>query len=152
MKTKTEMRVAIARDVIAQLNAALLIATEGTYTGGMLSDARDAGVRDRESLQPYLLRQIRKPCEVCALGAGVISLVRLNNEVLMGDGLDVYENLIPFFTEGQLNMLEDLFETFDGRVELVWMDPEARLRWLWNYVADNPDFTPEDMRHDARNA
>lgn len=145
MKTKKQMRRAIARDVILQLNEKQLIPTPGTYTGRMMGSAMEAGVKVHCSLQPYLLKKRRKPCTVCALGAGLVAMVRLENKLALHEYFDIHERLNAYFSLTQINTIENLFEGFGDRPELLHLDPEARLRWLWSYVAKHPGFTAKQM-------
>lgn len=147
MKNKIQMRRAIARDVIKQLNAKQLVAECMTYTGNMMAEARAAGFQRGDSLQKYLLRKQRKPCTVCAIGAGIVAQVRLENKVEVGAWLDPHDTLSKYFTHNQVNALENVFENCVSRfgINLEQVNPETRLRFLWSYVARHPGFTAAQL-------
>ena len=113
MKTKlskSQMRVAIAKDVIKQLKAGVYIpagtyfwvATEGTFSG-LLSN---------ENVQEEVLKL--QDCKVCAIGAAFVSGVRLFDGI-SGKNWDIYKgsNSVgaqSFFTRKQLCNMEEWFE------------------------------------------
>lgn len=83
--TKMQMRRAIARDVIKQLGAALLVPAQGTYINTNAGPFHQ--VEYGADMQPVLLKTKRQPCMVCALGAGVVASIRLENNYYKGDEL-----------------------------------------------------------------
>jgi hypothetical protein len=98
--TKAEKRVAIAKDVLAQLKLGTIKSTPGTYTSITRTD--DDG-------------QIQK-CEACALGA--LFACATVREVVE-DGRDTMENesswemrekLAPYFSADQLGAIENAYE------------------------------------------
>lgn len=129
----TEMRsraIAVARDVIAQLNK-----TSGGYTPSTgtylfseytLDTSKEAG-----DLQEHLPALQEIGCTVCALGAALLSKARLYDAVpvttlrLGGDGAfsdSLYanrqvcaENLADVFSEDQITLIESAFECSDMR-------------------------------------
>lgn len=151
-KTKVQMRRAIARDVIKQLDIGLLVPTKGTYVGKLGGDAVALGVNYGDSLQPYLLRTERRPCQVCGIGAAVVAQIRLENEVTLGNlpCVNPYLLICKYFTNQQVHVLESLFEMWDGisitTTRLRAIPPADRLRFLYSYVAKNPRFTGDEIR------
>lgn len=125
--TKAERRVAIAKDVLAQLRLERYVATEGVYVDYKVAElASTAPDKPLEKLLPQV-----KSCEVCALGACFLSAVRKYNDVKAGD-IDVPETwrshtgeeytdhnfddgvmrdkLARHFTKTQTNLIESAFE------------------------------------------
>jgi hypothetical protein len=101
--------VAIAKDVLDQLNAKKYFATEGTYLGLEL-----AYKREDESLQHILEKE---SCNVCAIGATFASCVRLQNEVTVGavrnelGSVDFMSGVMRgAFTFKELSVMEAVFE------------------------------------------
>lgn len=107
-----QKRVAIAKDVIAQLNAKKIIPESGTYFA-IEDNPDDYDV----SLQKHLPKT---QCSVCALGSLFYSHVKFNNKVTYGDYLKAWtsdlivEELNNYFDFEQLGMIEYAFEGFDG--------------------------------------
>jgi len=114
--TKAEARVAIAKDVLRNLR--FLRICRGNYCTGMLS------VHDKtEQIQDHV-KEVQMKCEVCALGACVISAARLFNHLTFGEasdegfdgswfnlhGDDVYRVLRPHFGGERCNLIEHAFE------------------------------------------
>lgn len=153
-RTKLQMRVAIARDVILQLNTKQLIAEHMTYTGSLSNDALETGLSYNDSLQPYLLKKKRKPCKVCGVGAGLVAVVRIKNEFSVGDleyGLDPASELRKYFTTAQVAVIESLFESFRTCYALNGVDAENRMRFIWGYIAKRKGrFTAAQIEAEAR--
>ncbi len=114
--TKADARVAIAKDVLAALDAKKITASAGTY--GVLdlkNPVRDFSVGVREIL-PDL-----KHCNVCALGAAAIALVGRENHLAVNTYPGVteirlddyhYRSLLrEYFSGEQLAMIESAFES-----------------------------------------
>lgn len=142
-KTDKQMRVAIALDVLKQLKARKLIPTKGVYvrtTDGPLAN-QPYGV----DAQPILLNPQRKKCTVCALGAGVIAQIRLEDNYNIGDAMTTHQRLGRYFNGRQLIEIEALFEVWDTEKILGRLSKEKRLLFLWSYVSKHPDFTPEQL-------
>lgn len=142
--TKIQMRVAIARDVIKQLNTNLLDVTQGVYLDHHHGPFQ--GVGCGVDAQPLLLQPNRRPCTVCAIGAGFVALVRLENNYITGDRVSYHERLWKYFTGEQINVIEQLFEAWYSGDGLEPCTPVTRLRWIWSYVARHPKFTSEEIK------
>ena len=106
-----EKRVAIAKDVIAQLKAEKIQACSGVYI-----DIEDVPNDGNISLQKYLPET---QCEVCALGALFHSHIKYNNKVSYKDYLNestsnlIVEKLQNYFSFEQMSMIEYAFEGFN---------------------------------------
>lgn len=113
-KTKAEIRVAIAKDVIASLNK--IIPTNGIYFG--IDYRFDRTQLTKKKNSKVLAEKLKKNCEVCALGACFISAVKLTNEwdfsgLRFSGGypkLTLEAKLLDYFTQEQLELIECAFE------------------------------------------
>lgn len=110
---KSEMRVAIAKDVIKQLNAEAYEAKCGGYV------EFDESMPVVGSVQKFVKK---KTCTVCALGACFVSAVRKYNELNFEDLTDSYleggelggeikGHLARYFSDKQMALIETAFET-----------------------------------------
>jgi len=110
---KAGKRVAIAKDVIKSLSEKIIKANSGNY----ISNAR-WGLEEDDQIQGTILGG--ETCNVCAMGAILISKARLCNDVKFSDiqsttkkarkgGLIVY-NLKGLFSVKQLRLIEVAFE------------------------------------------
>ncbi len=117
--SKADARVAIAKDVLAALDAKKITASRGTY--GVLdlkNPVRGFAVGVREIL-PDL-----KSCHVCALGAAAIALVGRENYLTVNAYLGTteihlddcrYRSLLrEYFSGEQLAMIESAFESINS--------------------------------------
>lgn len=139
---KIQTRVAIARDVLLQLKLNLVKPICGTYI--QMWSGPLAELAHGTDAQPILLNRKRKPCTVCALGAGVVSLIRRENNFHVGDQITPYTRLGKYFEREQLVAIESLFEGWQCDRKLPG-NPKARMRWLWSYVAKYPRFTDKQI-------
>lgn len=116
--TKAEMRVRIAKDVIAQLKAKRIKAVAGTYGTVRFTAKQEARLYD--SAEPVDVKETLsgKRCEACALGSMFIVAVDRHNDLrLPGENLacvldrdDECDYLSRFFSREQLDMVESAFE------------------------------------------
>ena len=135
--TKKQMRIAIAKDVIAQLEAKKIIATPGSWTDdpklGSLDDFADIQLNkstlDEKVVKINACDYVNKlnKCQVCALGSLFVSSVSLYNGVSWNlrpdfdDSLmhNTFENidespLLKYFSREQLALIESTFENNEG--------------------------------------
>jgi hypothetical protein len=133
-------RVAIARDVIAQLDARLIKSSPGTY----LSTEMPAVIG--EDMRELLLEKASpdRPCKCCGIGALFVGMVRLNNHVAIdedytdylrqvGCGREAITNrLCDYFAAGLIDDIEDCFEW-----NLIHLPAEQRMRIIMQYIIDN---------------
>lgn len=154
-----EQRVAIFRDIIAQLDARTFTAKTGTYVEvPSLLDTVEESV-------------ITQPCTVCAIGAAFVSAVRLGDRLdehafgeygvesaddLSGADSPMRDHLERFFTSDDLGLLESAFEMSEGfavfnlagveaeRFGKRFQRPDDRLRAICeNGIANGGEFRPE---------
>lgn len=156
------MRVAIAKDVIAQLNSNKLIPQNFTWVDdskmGCINefiDSKVEKVKDEDfknfsvDLSEYVCNI--KKCEVCALGALFVSAVSLYEGVVVrptGEIEDynwqLFEQLdnsplVKHFTKGQLQLIESAYEG-DRGVHVAPTDTEAVIcRTFHSKYAKNKD-------------
>jgi hypothetical protein len=119
--TKDEMRVAVARDVVARLDAESLQVTKGYYARFTGSDkAAEAEIRGHAGGGAAAVADaIERRCSVCALGACLLSKLRVLGDD-PGDVVDalcegslslsVEKELAGVFTPAQQAMIECAFE------------------------------------------
>ena len=120
--SKPEQRVAIARDVIKQIDTGFYIAQQGTYLA--VGDFSKNIVSEKFDRVLGSIKRQGGNCDVCGIGACFTSLVRLGDKVNTSDLIS--ENLIEsgdnfgdtvmkyklkeVFTPVQLSMIECAFE------------------------------------------
>lgn len=131
-----EMRIAIAKDVLAQLKAKKIVATRGCWTDdpklGSIDDFASTQLEkaDKDSVEIKACDYASKvnKCRVCALGSLFLSGIRLYNGVswtlnkedaffdLSHDLFDDIEKspLNKYFSTKQLQLIEATFEDGDG--------------------------------------
>lgn len=111
-------RVAIAKDVLAQLAARKYRATCGTYVDGL--DVSQ-NVADDVQLQEIVAGQ-QESCDVCGIGSVFLSAVRLGDNLKVGDALYdrdydanfdesvMADKVREYFEPAQLALIETAFE------------------------------------------
>ncbi len=125
-----EQRIAIARDVIAQINAKKFIATNSVYAK-IASKTCSIDSQINKSLKEGKLT-----CQVCALGSLMMSHVNKTNHLTLRqlrDTEDEYElskdRLKGIFSVDQLNLIELAFEGW------IVNNENQKLRTDWGYTA-----------------
>lgn len=116
-KNVVALRMAVARDVIKSLKSGFMSATPGTYCElEMALGTVPIGQELSEHLKDV------KHCEVCAIGAAFISLVKLDNEYILTKNrlfdtgsFSINDNemrarLVAIFSAKQLAAMETAFE------------------------------------------
>jgi hypothetical protein len=133
--TPSQKRVAIAKDVIAQLDTRRLRARTMTYV--YLVGPKPKASYDQQVCDLTVGRN----CQVCALGAMFVVAVERADKLNVSDNVDFdnrfhgadgetcYSYLAQFFSTDQLHQIEAAFEGFDG------------IRWAW---AEDTDVSPEE--------
>lgn len=145
MKTMTpaQKRVAIAKDVIAQLEAGKFVATKGRF---ILPENNLSDSDNGKPLQP-LIRKMGV-CEVCAAGASVLSAVRLFNAHCVDSwkgvrySRDVMRN---WFSDNQATLIEGTFEGWDNSMFYLNHIPDGNDRLIAimkNVVRNRGTFKP----------
>ena len=118
-KARAKARVAIAKDVIAQVKKGKYEATTGIYVGGLDTTPVDNG--KSVDLRSHLKRTLKRsqPCSVCALGSAFLSCVRiydrfqLNSRTGGEEGVNykaMRRKLQEFFGPYELGAIESSFE------------------------------------------
>lgn len=117
--SKIEKRKSIARDVIANIKKDILIISTGTYCS--IESTADKEVNELSSKEFQAHVKKKSMCEVCALGALFISDIIKRNE-FSGDieRERITKRLNKYFTDEQLNLIENAFEQQD----IIDMDEE----------------------------
>ena len=161
--TKNNAVVAIAQDVLERLSLHELHVAENYY----LRRIYDVLVGTNPSIDAReLLTRIEDKCTVCALGACLLSYIRLYDDVKVNDlrnGMDesnIYRHLGKYFTPHQLKLIEVAFELSDraGPVSVIlnnddynaantfgrgYEGPVGRLRAIMeNIIANDGVFKP----------
>jgi hypothetical protein len=120
--TKSQMRVAIAKDVLKQIKAGKFRITVGRFAvlpGGS---------------ETYGKKELRKMpvCNVCAIGAAIVSGIRLFNEIEITDSCinnkESWEMIQKFFSPTQAIKIENAFEQGSGcysRSNWDWTGPDV---------------------------
>jgi len=156
MVTKKEQVIAIATDVIAQIDHLGAI-VQGRYCHGDI-DSVHLNKNPQE-----VIDDIAKRCAVCALGACFLSSIRLYDKITMPEltkyseyrkiymfGCDLKLHLAQFFTPDQICLIEAAFEWFEvsamkpahefGR---RYPDGRTRLKAIMQNIIDNDgEFKP----------
>jgi hypothetical protein len=117
-----------------------------TYTGDL-----DCLVPNGQDGQKILLNKNTPPCEACAIGAGFLAMIRLEDQWKGGDVRDVHERMRKYFTYGQVDVLENLFENFGGEDnQLMGIPARERLEFLYSFVVKRRGrFTQSSIRRAA---
>jgi len=115
-----EKAIAIAKDVLAHLG--MLKPQQGTFLSGTVTQR--PGLTGDTQLQE-LLDEVQEGCRVCALGACLLSYVRLHDHVTLGETASnwgphfwafgagrrvVFSHLTNIFDRLQLQLIESAFE------------------------------------------
>lgn len=125
-KTRQEMRITIAKDVLAQLDAKKIVATPGTWVDdsnlGSLSDYVYEETADSDApIDACEFTEGITKCRCCALGSIFISLTKVSRVLLSGSlhAEDVFDHLpssplTRYFSVKQLELIEQAFEGLEG--------------------------------------
>ena len=125
-------RVAIAKDVLAQIAARKYRATCGVYVDGLKTE----DVPGETQLQEIVAGQ-RESCEVCGIGSVFMSAVRLGDNLTVGEALSVagYDSYVnesvmadkvrEYFAPAQLALIETAFERGPVGISEDWHQDSA---------------------------
>ena len=146
--SKREMRIAIAKDVLKQLRAEVYIA-RGVYfmARGTPLYGNQEGLASMNGAQVQKSVKALTQCDVCAIGAAIISGIRLYDGVA-GKRFDPNDGSVSwagqrFFTERQLDLMEDFFEVtgsfLSGELEKKMddMPHKKRMKIVFSSIAKN---------------
>ena len=142
--TKMEKRVALAKDVLDQLELRKFIPTPGTYINSFV-----VGYEDQERQTPI----IAETCNVCALGALTVSLIDGdafneygNNQVSCHDVLsknNLWNREESYEIE---NVFENTYQYKDIARRNDYVEPEVRMKEIMlNIVRNNGEFKGEQL-------
>lgn len=162
--SKPRRRVAIARDVIAQLATGKLVATSGIYVESPNLKTYDSNVELQSLLLPPTVS-----CDVCGIGSLFVCGIQRANKFTTGDakaddgsgavsGRIAFKYLERFFDRSQLQLIEATFEgwgssqcvSFHDSVRIVddGEADKARLRLIMeNIIANKGTFVPSIRPH-----
>lgn len=144
--TKSQMRVAIAKDVISQINSKKLIPETGVwmydprlgsideYIENLIDKAMDDAKNDTCKFMPFNARAFTKKvnrCKVCALGSIFVSAVNLYDDVEFESGdeaVQAFESLefsplSKYFSPHEMSFIETCFE---GEDSAHWTDIDGK--------------------------
>lgn len=148
-KSPAQQRIAIAKDVIKQVEAKFYKAKEGTYLDFSITD-RDVVAPDKFDKAIDLLKNKGGSCNVCGIGSCFVSLVNLGDAVSSKNvGLDTYGDIGMFgmndkkmrpmlskvFDKRQLSMIECAFEQSVNYFGASNDDRCNARRFGWRYVS-----------------
>lgn len=115
--TPSQMRVAIAKDAIKQIKSKRFIITTGLYFWNR--EQENSRIFENEVYDRARLRKLKR-CQVCELGAALVSAVRLFNQIEIScsscNEHYIAEMLGRWFSIGQMSMMESAFETDGGNL------------------------------------
>lgn len=115
-------RIAIAKDVIAQIKIGAYIPTQDTYAvigdGKELDDAYEFGADDdcdiRKTWEDInIMPNAQNRCKVCADGAIFVSGVKLFNNITFDQADGAKQCAIRYFGQKQADLIERAFEGWD---------------------------------------
>lgn len=117
-----KQRMAIAKDVLAQLKLKKYVASPGHYVySSKLNELENlhntANYRADDMVQAFDFQKallVNAPeCNVCGLGAAFCSMARLGDDLTTDDANDIHEVLSPIFGRTQVALIEYAFEGWD---------------------------------------
>lgn len=111
-----EKRIIIAKDVIKNIDEALIIATQGTYVSLQTESGYRARMSDNfERELDEFIKTEKLKCIACAKGSFFISYVMRNDNCKVNDYdaakcPESLQRVLPFFSIAQMNLIETAFE------------------------------------------
>src|SRR6185436_16421694 len=115
--TKSQMRVTIAKDALAQLRLEKYVATKGTYIDQNLLNTLNFKYKETyedKQAQPEL--ENLKECRVCAKGAIYLSTVRkFNDATICNFSTQAEIKATSIFGENNLTKIESAFEEWTSQ-------------------------------------
>lgn len=122
--TPAQKRVAIAKDVLKQIKAKKFLIESGNFAIIRNGIMPDPDVFDKG----YLLSKEVEACDVCAIGAAIISGIRLFNKVTFNnphiDPIESWNLIREFFEPEQAVLIENAFEIGCGAYNENWSEEE----------------------------
>jgi len=115
--SKEEKRVAIAKDVIAQIKAKRYTPKTGNY----VKFKNRCKLKREESIQQNF---DKVDCKVCAIGSMFMSNIKFNNKFTLvtfeHSGKKQAKKLAKYFSKKDLNLMEYVFENWKPRSTSYW--------------------------------
>jgi hypothetical protein len=156
--TRPEQRVAIAHDVLLQLDAKRLEAKADQflslrYKGQSISwnTFPHSTLLAHEFSDETPERALENKCDVCAIGAVFVSLVRRRGKATFLDVGDTINDGIPeyatdVFHPDMLAGMEHYFEVHDVKRRMRHLGADGRLRAIMHNIIDNEGaFVPKEL-------
>ena len=152
--TKAQQRVAIAKDVISQVNAEKILASSTYFSWGDAS-FNEEKVADANLDMSECVSQVQ--CEVCGIGSLFVGAVRLADKLKFADFDSSWSGcrgqeadyLAQWFDDKQLNLVEDYFERnnrSEGEDSPIYgeeSDDKRLIMIMENIVSNKGRFNPE---------
>lgn len=154
LMTREQRKVAIAKDVIKQINAGVF---DIRSRFGYIMNKRGKGMHCMVSKDNAL--GIAKQCGMCARGALMISRIAKFNEVKIHAGFSVYREdtiaaLEDAFTENELSSIESAFEGshyfFHSQFHNDHKSDANRLIAICQNIVDHKGFFRPEVRYDVK--
>lgn len=151
-----EKRVAVARDVLSQLDAEKYVATPGMYCRVDIPFDDNERVAEADADMSVVIAQTS--CEVCGIGALFASTIRMQNKIAFNayGQASIHNYLGDIFTAPQLRSIESYFEfgahgdyRIDARSPIFKEhDADLRLRMIMeNIISNDGRFDPYTGDH-----
>ncbi len=126
---KADLRVKVAKDVLESLSTLRV----GTGEFAVLHSAELTSTILKKKDSKKIAKELKKHCDVCALGACLLSTVALTNdfnfsksiidsdeEYMAVGGPELVKRLLKVFSKEQILLIENAFETGDGWLSNGW--------------------------------
>lgn len=166
-KSAAERRVAVAKDVLKQLDARKMLAVAGVYCNF------SKPYSEKEDKEPKAFHEFVKnaSCRVCAIGGLFVSMVRIEDSFAPGYraqfrarlnrsvmNTDMRMKLEKIFSSDQLRVIEHHFETWnldikdsDSLENFFNSSDESRMRAIMkNIIKNRGTFKPKTMKVSAK--
>lgn len=150
--TPAEARVLVAKDVLKAIEAEEMTAQPGTYASLLwVESMEELNAEPGDDLRKVIGR---KPCQVCAVGAAAIGIVRRFNGVQVrgtyeepwgGDAHSIANRLFPIEMRAEMEAAFEGDETREAAFQLgaKHVDDNERLKAIFQNIIDNDgDFVP----------
>lgn len=144
--TPDQMRVAIAKDVIKQIDAHIYKATQGIYFKQIIGMDGPFPIHRDKYFNPITQTNVGeiKSCQVCAIGSVILSGIRLFNEVEFGRTHKAsYDAVQIWFDMDQAILIEKAFEWQSTRFYKRYPAATDRLKAIMkNIIRNKGKFVP----------
>lgn len=137
--SRMEQRVAIAKDVLAQLDLKEIVAKNGSYISIRNSDSLYdlySASPDGTSNYEELMSDPENKCNVCAIGAAAVVVTNgraLETHYREGDP-GLIRSLSSYFQWDEMRTIERMFERPPCR--LMYNSSDTKMRAVWQHIID----------------